>query len=322
MPRRCGPTRSNCGMKGGLLNPFFQNGNDLSGYGLSSNSSYSVELQNVITKANQEGYTKPTSAQLSSEDEFLAWVLENYTTGLSCHIQGLGSIEFGTLNLLNPDVRQHIMSSPAPDFFSLLGIKSNGTSSYVRTGVTVDDVNETAYTIVIYISESSTAFNTNHRVFGARSLSASATRLALNPLNTATTGSREGYGAADTFANTDVKGYWVITGNATTCTIYKDYDGVTGLKDVQVVTPTAPTILNELLWLALNSNTAGGITAANFFGAAASNLLIIANEHSNDAKVISGKSAWDTFRAGVGLVLFASATNIFANTTDFFANSI
>lgn len=42
MARRCGvPNRPCHGMKGGLLGPFFQNGNDLSGYGLGSSGAVS-----------------------------------------------------------------------------------------------------------------------------------------------------------------------------------------------------------------------------------------------------------------------------------------
>ncbi len=276
---------------------------------LTSQNQYSSAMQRVVDKANSLGYTKPSNSLLSAEDLILKWILQNYTQALSFHIQGMGSIEFGTLNLINPDVRQHILSSPFPTYSSINGVKSDGSSSYIRSRVFTDEIEESSFTIAVYITESSTAFSTVHRAFGARILAASNVNIALNPLNTANTGSRDGFAAADTFVNTDVKGLYLLTGNGSNVTIYKDYDGVNGVKDIQVVSPTLSNIINELAWLARNGNAAGGLTISGFF-TFYQNMLLISNESTDDTKAISFKTMWDVFRAGVGLLITMGSTSV------------
>lgn len=283
---------------------------------------YILQLQQIIDVARTLGYTLPTPQQLQAYNNFLKYLnsvglLTRMKTG---NIYGFGSIEFGTLNLANPLTYQHT----SPDLSSVLytpisGVKSAGSgNSYINTRWRSNEYSgiELDLTTIVSISESSTAFSVSKSVYGVRPLAASSATLnLLRPLTTASAGTRAHYAANDNFSNTDHRGLYINTYNGTQAVLYKDYTLTTGIRDTQVVTPTAPDLANFELLLARNSSGVnGGLTVAEFYDINTS--CHFRFDRYSDQDAINFKTGWDQFRSDVGLLFLMDSTLVNWDSTD------
>jgi lysophospholipase L1-like esterase len=125
-------------MRGGLLNPFFQNGVDLYGNGYSSSQGVDPAYQAVLDYATSQGFTLPTAQQRRWENIRLiglkssgAWdetdALWNFGTN--------GSLGFASINWKNPGTFQITWPSTQPYYIRKQGVQGDGTATiYGRTG--------------------------------------------------------------------------------------------------------------------------------------------------------------------------------------------
>lgn len=277
---------------------------------------YIAQLAAALATARGEGLTLPSAAELTAYDESLRYL---DSVGLldrakTYNVYGFGSTQFGTINIANSLTYRH--TSPAIEtivFTPGSGVKSDLTAnSYLNTRYKVNEYAgiETDITVIIYVSESSTNLVANANAFGSRGqVASSLTQHRIAPLATVSTGARAGYGAADNFANADHKGLYILTYNGTQSVLYKDWDGTNGVKDVQALTPTAPDLANDELLLGRNSSAvSGGLIASDLYD---KNVTLLARFNAfTDADAINFKTAWDLFRAGVGLMITFAATTI------------
>jgi hypothetical protein len=122
-------------MRGGLLNPFFQNGVDLYGNGYSSSQvvTYDADYQAVLDSATALGAVKPSDAQKAKQNQLVVdlkaaniWnsldVLMVFATD--------GDSAFAAIDWKNPVTRQATLIN-SPTHTANLGFTGNGTSSYV-----------------------------------------------------------------------------------------------------------------------------------------------------------------------------------------------
>lgn len=280
---------------------------------LSGGSSFSAEMQAVIAKANSDGAVKPTTAVLQAYDTYLITPLKNSVTlpwsgWISLHQQGLGSIEFGSINLVNPATKQHTFPvqptfQQPQDASGPFGIKSNVGNGYVNTHLVMNEFAgaELTRTTGAHVSESSTVADARS-LYGSRGQAATSnTSLIVNPLISGAAGQRFRYAATDNFTNTNHKGWYVMTYNGTQNVIYKD-----GVKDLQVATPTAPDLANDILWLARNQSTTGTVSPTNFYTGAFSDVFFAYNGQWTDAMELEFRTIYNNFLTKVVEAFFFS----------------
>lgn len=279
-----------------------------------SGNGYGADVNAYVAKLNADGVTKPSGTVLSAMDVMMKALRAAFPTELdTTNIYGFGSLEAGKYNIEDVETHEHTFPAGDPTYTEGEGVASDGVGTYVNTAYNTDQFAniETLLTVIIYISESSTDFSTTKTAVGARISSASNINTRIDPLTTASVGSRQGYGAADTFANADMKGLYILTYDGTNCVLYKDYDGLGGgIKDVQVLTPTAPNISNPVFLLARNGNTSGGSTPGNYFAHKVAWLQRV-RKQLTDSDAATIFNIWNAFKGSVGLASFVVAGGTF-----------
>jgi hypothetical protein len=293
--------------------------------GSSPTSGFDTITSNLVKQWNIDNVTKPSSSVINEYDLFLKNLrsVNLISRNKTLNIYGFGSIEAGTYNITSPTTYKHtpVLS---PIFTEGSGVKSNGTTSYINTNYKVNEFIgiETGVTIIIYVSESSTDIATTRAVFGARAhAESSTTPHRIQPLLTSSTGNRSNYATSDNFSNTDHKGLYILTYNGTQSILYKDYDGISGIKDIQTVTPVSPNLTINEIFLAHNSTiTPNSITPTLFYNK--NSALLCRFDRFNDVDAINFKSKWDRFRGGVGLMISFLPTQTWSwDSTEILFNS-
>ena len=281
-------------------------------------SGYDQAVSDWLSRLDSLGITKPSAPVINSVNELVIGLKTNglWSRGKTLNIYGFGAVNTGVVNIFSPLTYQHTFPAGNPDFLEGSGIKSNNTTTYVNTQYAINEYVgiETDLTTIIYISESSTASSSTKIGFGSRALAAGATPdYRFIPLATAGTGSRSHYGTADTFLNSNMKGLYIETYKSGNSVLYKDWNGVTGVRDVQAVVPIVPDISNKVFFLARNGNGAGGSTPSSFMPHYC--VLLARFDSFSDSDATTFKTLWDAFRVGVGLlVVFASSIINFSMT--------
>lgn len=281
-------------------------------YHFLSGPSYGADVSAYVAKLNEDGVTKPSGTVLAAMDVLMQTLRAAFPTELdTINIYGFGSVEAGKYNLVNVETYEHTFPAGSPTFLEGSGIKSNLTT-YVDTEYAVNEFAgvETMLTTVLYVSESSIVFGTP-AVFGCRGTVASSNSgTDLQTLTTSATGARRGYGAQDSFSNTNHKGLYILTYNGTSAVIYKDYDGIGGgIKDSQVVTPTAPDVSSDMHFLARNISTADGNTPTLHYPYY-SVLLLRLRKQFTDGDAATIYNAWNVFKGSVGLASFVISAGV------------
>lgn len=261
-----------------------------------SSPNFINEYQAVLEAASGLGFTTPSSSQNVAMNILLrnldsSGYLDIMETG---NVYRFGSLNFGTINLKNPATFRNTTSGNLT-FTNGVGVKSTG--GYINTQYSVNQRVgiENSFTVIIYISGNSTAVDSKI-AYGSRCISnVSATRKQLMPQITSGFGQRAGYAAADNFINTNHKGLYIIVGNGSSVITYKDYDGISGVKDIQVITPSTPNISNKEYLLAVNNSTTSGDTPASFYENDVMSLFRFTDPFT-DADAVAFKVLWDDFR--------------------------
>lgn len=281
-------------------------------YHFLSGPSYGADVSAYVAKLNSLSLTLPTGAELAAINTLMLGLRTAYPTELdTVNIYGLGSLQTGTINIEDPETHRHTFPAGDPTYTSIQGVASDGVGTYINTQYNTNQYAGIELNImtILYVSESSTAFSTTKTAVGARIITGSNINTLINPLTTAAVGSRQRYGAADTFANTNMKGLYISGYDGANAAIYKDWDGVTGMKDLQALTPTAPDITNPVFLLARNGNTSGGSTPGNYFPHTVS-LLIRIRKQVTDGDATGIKTLIDAFRGSIGLATFVIAAGV------------
>lgn len=261
---------------------------------------YSAEYQAYLNELTALGYTHPSATVKTAEDNLLQAMIDAFPSRIeSINIYLSGSVNNGLVDIYNPSHKHTIIAGGGALIFTEgQGVASDGVSvinqglkTNRRAGI------ETNFTTVVYVSEDSAVAVANAAVFGARAHAATATTsLDVVPLNLSTSGNRRGYAAQDSFANTNHRGRYTLTYAGGQSIIYKD-----GVKDAQTVTPAAPDLANDLLFLGRNgSGVNGGMTASNQY-ARKTVLIINLLDSITDGEEATIGTIIDAFRAEVGL---------------------
>lgn len=277
-------------------------------------STYTSEYQSYLNELNSLGYTLPDPLIRTAQNQFVKNLKDAgfLARGLRLHIYGFGSLNTGTVNIITPSTFKHIVVGSIT-FTEGSGVKSGAVISggYLRTGSLVNESGfQSAFTVAVYVSESSTDIANIMYVYGARGLAASATSgVALRPLSTAAAGVRIGYSSgADSFGSVNHQGLYVLTMTPTDCILWKD-----GVKDIFVRTPAAPDIADEMLLLSRNTHASGGITSSESY---TKNVMMLAEfpDDFSDADELSFRTIWNTFRSSLpALLTWATAAVTWEN---------
>lgn len=262
---------------------------------------YSPLYTDVLDFAESEEYEEP---DISDNILINQLILDIVNADLwddieTANLYGFGSIQFGSINLKNPNTYQHTFPNVNLITFSRGGVKSQiATNSYINTQYAVNERVgiENAFTTAIYVSESSA--DAGHKtVYGSRGQVANiTTQKMIKPLLSSILAQCQGYSTENSFSNTNHKGLYFIVGNGTQVIRYKDYDGINGVKSIQVTTPSAPDLSNKELLLCMNASTSGGVTASTgVMYDKSTSLLIRWNRALSDAEVITFNTIWDNF---------------------------
>lgn len=268
---------------------------------------YNSEYQSVLTAAALESVQTPNESQNDAINDLIRELKENDFLSITeaLNVYGFGSIQFGTFNLVNPNTLRHTSPDISSVQFGSMGIKSAGSgNSYMNTNYAVNKRAgiEGAFTTIIYVSENSNE-GLNERVYGSRcGISGSASQKTLIPyISGGSFGSRFSYeNSGSSFINSNHKGLYIITRNGASEIVYKDYDGINGVKHSRSVTPIVPTLSNNELFLAYNSHTGGGVDPQSHYTKWTSCICRL-NTNISDDDAIKWKSIWDTFRTTVGI---------------------
>jgi hypothetical protein len=268
---------------------------------IGNNSSVGVtpEYQALIAYADANGITKPSSQELSAYSTFLngldaAGLLSRMKTG---NIYGFGSIEFGTLNIKNPNTFRHIVVGTTPTFTQGQGVKSAGAGSCLNTQFAANEYAgiESDLTTIIDINEGGSTSATE-RVYGAVITGNTAQRIQLN------TASRFMYvGAATNFTNADSRGTYIMTYDGVNSVLYKDRG-----KFSSATTPIAPTNASKTLLLAFNTSTTlgGAVTVGGSF--TRNVMCLFRFDRFSDADASAFYTLWEAFKQSV-----AYSTSVF-----------
>jgi hypothetical protein len=257
------------------------------------------EYLSVESFADANGITKPTGSKATDIDQLIRDLTLSGFTLETGNVYGFGSIQFGTLNLANPNLFRHT----SPNINSIVysegrGVKSDLTSqSYFNTQYAVNERSgiQNSFTVAIYISEESTETGTGKYVFGSRGQNNTTTQKRIRPMLNSTGGQMQGYSANSTFSNSNHKGLYILTSDGEKVTLYKDYGGNgIGVKHVQSVTPSAPLLSNKEFFLAFNDSTNGGVSPQFRYDKFA-NIFLRFIEPCTDEKAIKLKVITDQF---------------------------
>lgn len=276
-------------------------------------NSYTAEYQAVLDYASVNGITAPPSALNLVYDQFIKDLkaADLWDTLLTANIYRYGSVEFGTINLKNPATYRHeVLGGSAVVFTPNSGVKSNAVGGYINTKFKTNEYSgiETTLTVSRSVSESSTVFG-SFSTDGANILTGStASRSALQPLISSSTGGVYRYGSSSTFPNTNVQGHYVGTYNGVNRVLYKN-----GVKTVGALGATAPTLTLDVLMLARNNATVDNtITVAERFPYDMDHLFRW-NKQFTDADELALRTACTAFQTNGSLFFLDS----FDYTLDF-----
>lgn len=233
----------------------------------SSGSSFDSDYQAWLTQVISDGGTSP-SAQIQTAQNNLVLSLKSASlwnrmkTGYFLHC---GDTTTGRRNIKNPSTFRTTLSGTLT-FSEGNGTKSDG-SSYINQNYAANQYAgiESDLTACQYISESSTAFAAESSHGMRFSTTATARIFRLLPKYTALVGATDQYtpsGSSPTdFSSTNHRGLYLHTYDGTSPIIYKNGVKTTGV----AMTPLAPNISSPRLICARNINSAGGVTAAEFY---------------------------------------------------------
>lgn len=233
----------------------------LSGGGVSYDSDY----QAWLTAGQTAGYTLPPTAVKLAQSNFIT-ALKAFPTMFSklvtLRLMHSGSVQMCTLSVVNTATEIGVLSATPPTFSEGNGVKSNGTSSYIRDSILANEWAgiEADITCGQYISESSTAFSATKDSHGFLTDSGSNV-FRLTPMFNSTLGVKGGFNNATIgFPSSNHKGLYIHSVNSTQAVSYKD-----GTKDTDANTEVAPTVTNPRLILARNGNGGSGVSPVNFY---------------------------------------------------------
>lgn len=221
----------------------------------SSSGGLDPDYQAVLDLAEDETITTPTDPQNNIVSDFIA-AIKNTTLWAkrqTANIYGIGSFEFGTLNLFGPETYRHTAVGTQPTYTALQGIKSAGAGSCINTEKPVNEYAgiESDLTVVVDVFDAGASLTTD-RLMGSVLSSNTAQRLQLN------TGSRSAYNAVTSnFVNTDTRGLYFLRCDGANNIIIKDK-----VKQTIAAAAVAPIIGNYILLLAYNIHTTGGVTVS------------------------------------------------------------
>lgn len=157
---RCKPIGNHagtCGMKNGLFNTFFNP---------STGSQFSSRYQAILDRASSLLYSAPSQSVKVKGDTFMqaldtAGLLAKALCGKMFKTDG--DSNFATLDWVNPSIRQ--ASKVNAPTFSADGYNSNGTTSYLMSGMNLSDITQTSVT---YCAKGFVNTGVNSRsIFGA-----------------------------------------------------------------------------------------------------------------------------------------------------------
>lgn len=265
--------------------------------GIAVSVSYTQEYQTVLDFANNESTTTPSEYDNTIINYFISELKSKgyWTPSETINIYGFGSIQFGTLNIKNPATKRHTSPQIASIIFSRDGVKSDlSTNSYFNTNYNLSESNHQDYTVIFYVSESSAELISNN-VFGARaSATNSNIQKTVTPRNSGGNMKFWSYSADRTRSSSNHKGLYCLVGKQTQSILYKDYLGISGIRDINPSVPVAQNTNNQEYFLAYNSSTNGGSTPAFRYNKNTQMIMRI-NRGLTDSEVIEFTKLWETF---------------------------
>jgi len=118
--------------------------------------SYDVDYQAVLDRATALGYTHPSTAKKTIENAAMIAIKAAFGVSSIASapiFQGLmfktdGSSDYATLNWVSPSTRQATMVN-SPSFTSNLGFNSNGTTSYLTSGLLNVDLDQANFSVAV-----------------------------------------------------------------------------------------------------------------------------------------------------------------------------
>lgn len=265
--------------------------------GSSSNNPY---VQLWLNRVNALTYTSPNNDIISDLNQLLKSIDSLMDSdALSLKIYGLGDNTLGqaaTVNFVNPSQKQSVLiSSPA---YSALGYTSNGTSSYIKGGVFVNDFTDALNngTIIFDVISANTTPSTSLRILGG---GISGRNILCDPFY-ATGPNRifsefSGGGAFWTAKpSTGWNGFYSFGRSASSAQM-KVSEGATTATLTSASAAIASNI--EIAELAALNNT----SPSGYFNAGSLSMIFYSKRAWNSADVALFKTAWETFKTARGI---------------------